>query len=185
MHITLAAEFAVELKKYGRIYMYRFMPDYKIKARHIEDFPYKTKQAAAIQMMISNNLDHCIAQHPEELITYGGNVSYALEAAEKYFLEEEIIVNVCVLSSVKPIDIEFVTNSVQECGRVIILEEGNLVGGWGAEVSSIIHENSFNSLKLPVQRLGSMDFPIPSSGPMEQDMLPSPQKLYEVFKIMK
>ena len=73
MHIKLATEFAEELKKYGRIYMYRFMPDYKIKARHIEDFPYKTKQAAAIQMMISNNLDHCIAQHPEELITYGGN----------------------------------------------------------------------------------------------------------------
>jgi len=53
--------------------MYRFMPNYKIKARHIDDFPYKTKEAAAIQLMLSNNLDNTIAQHPQELITYGGN----------------------------------------------------------------------------------------------------------------
>lgn len=73
MHPILAPEFAKELKTYGRIYMYRFMPNYEIKARHYEDFPHKSKQAAAIQMMLSNNLDDAIAQHPEELITYGGN----------------------------------------------------------------------------------------------------------------
>ena len=73
MHATLAPEFAKELNHYGRIYMYRFMPNYRIKARHIDDFPYKTKQAAAIQLMLSNNLDNAIAQHPQELITYGGN----------------------------------------------------------------------------------------------------------------
>ena len=73
MHPVLAPEFAEELKNYGRIYMYRFMPDYEIKARHLEDFPHKSKQAAALQMMLSNNLDEAIAQHPEELITYGGN----------------------------------------------------------------------------------------------------------------
>jgi urocanate hydratase len=75
MHLSLAPEFAEELKIYGRIYMYRFMPDYEIKARHLEDFPYKSKQAAAIQLMLSNNLDNSIAQHPQELITYGGNGS--------------------------------------------------------------------------------------------------------------
>jgi len=75
MHSVLAPEFAEELKTYGRIYMYRFMPEYEIKARSLEDFPYKSKQAAAIQLMLSNNLDHAIAQHPEELITYGGNGS--------------------------------------------------------------------------------------------------------------
>ena len=75
MHPTLAPEFAEELKTYGRIYMYRFMPDYEIKARHLEDFPHKSKQAAAIQLMLSNNLDDAIAQHPQELITYGGNGS--------------------------------------------------------------------------------------------------------------
>jgi len=73
MHTILAPEFAEELKKYGRIYMYRFTPNYEIKARHLEDFPHKSKQAAAIQMMLSNNLDVSIAQHPAELITYGGN----------------------------------------------------------------------------------------------------------------
>ena len=73
MHEDLAPEFLNELNTYGRIYMYRFIPDYKIKSRNIEDFPYKSKEAAAIQLMISNNLDYVIAQHPEELITYGGN----------------------------------------------------------------------------------------------------------------
>ena len=61
MHTILAPEFTEELKTYGRIYMYRFMPEYKIKARHLEDFPHKSKQAAAIQMMLSNNLDEAIA----------------------------------------------------------------------------------------------------------------------------
>ncbi len=72
-HEVLAKEFAQELKEYGRIYMYRFRPDYKIYARSFEDFPHKSKQAAAIMLMLSNNLDYAIAQHPHELITYGGN----------------------------------------------------------------------------------------------------------------
>tara|TARA_B100000902_G_scaffold175658_1_gene169436 strand:+ start:50630 stop:52633 length:2004 start_codon:yes stop_codon:yes gene_type:complete len=75
MHSELAIEFKDELNKFGRIYMYRFIPEYEIKARKIEDFPHKSIHAAAIQMMLSNNLDHAVAQHPEELITYGGNGS--------------------------------------------------------------------------------------------------------------
>jgi len=73
LHSELAQEFADELKEYGRIYMYRYRPDYEIKSRHFQDFPHKSKQAAGIMMMISNNLDYAIAQHPHELITYGGN----------------------------------------------------------------------------------------------------------------
>ena len=73
LHPALAPEFASELRDYGRIYMYRYKPSYEIKARHIEDFPYRTKSAAAIMLMISNNLDRSVAQHPDELITYGGN----------------------------------------------------------------------------------------------------------------
>ncbi|MGY8988085.1 MAG: urocanate hydratase [Flavobacteriales bacterium] len=73
LHSVLAQEFAEELKEYGRIYMHRYRPDYEIKSRHFEDFPHKSKQAAGIMMMISNNLDNSIAQHPHELITYGGN----------------------------------------------------------------------------------------------------------------
>ncbi len=72
-HKELAPGFAEELKKFGRIYMYRFRPDYKITARTIHDFPYKSEQAAAIMLMLSNNLDEAVAQHPHELITYGGN----------------------------------------------------------------------------------------------------------------
>ncbi|PLX14081.1 MAG: urocanate hydratase [Marinilabiliales bacterium] len=72
-HAILANEFAQELKDYGRIYMYRFIPDYDMYARPIDEYPFKSKQAAAIMLMIQNNLDFAVAQHPHELITYGGN----------------------------------------------------------------------------------------------------------------
>nr|WP_298866547.1 urocanate hydratase [uncultured Allomuricauda sp.] len=72
-HVELAKEFANELNSYGRIYMHRFKPNYKLYARPISEYPAKTKQAAAIMLMIQNNLDPAVAQHPEELITYGGN----------------------------------------------------------------------------------------------------------------
>ena len=73
LHKDLAQEFLDELNKYGRIYMYRYRPNYEIKSRHIDEYPYQSKQAASIQLMLSNNLDNAIAQHPHELITYGGN----------------------------------------------------------------------------------------------------------------
>ncbi|MGB1972133.1 MAG: urocanate hydratase [Flavobacteriaceae bacterium] len=72
-HAELAVEFAQELKSYGRIYMFRFKPSYAFFARPLEEYPSKTVEAAAIMMMIHNNLDPEVAQHPEELITYGGN----------------------------------------------------------------------------------------------------------------
>jgi urocanate hydratase len=74
-HQILALEFAEELKKYGRIYMHRFKPEYKLFARPLEDYPAQCTQAASIMLMIQNNLDPAVAQHPEELITYGGNGS--------------------------------------------------------------------------------------------------------------
>ncbi|MDE6383238.1 MAG: urocanate hydratase [Paramuribaculum sp.] len=73
MHAALAPEFAEELEKYGRIYMYRFRPAYPMYARSIDAYPARSRQAAAIMMMIQNNLDPRVAQHPHELITYGGN----------------------------------------------------------------------------------------------------------------
>ena len=72
-HAELLPEFKNELDTYGRIYMYRFRPVYKMYARPIDDYPAKSKQAAAIMLMIQNNLDYAVAQHPHELITYGGN----------------------------------------------------------------------------------------------------------------
>ena len=74
-HQFLALEFANELKEYGRIYMFRYRPDYEMKARPIDDYPGKSLQAKAIMLMIQNNLDYAVAQHPHELITYGGNGS--------------------------------------------------------------------------------------------------------------
>ncbi len=73
LHAALAPEFAEELKQYGRIYMYRYRPSYKIYARPIDEYPAKSRQAAAIMAMIQNNLDERVAQHPHELIIYGGN----------------------------------------------------------------------------------------------------------------
>ena len=72
-HTELIPEFKKELEDYGRIYMYRFRPDYEMKARSITDYPGKSEQAKAIMLMIQNNLDYAVAQHPHELITYGGN----------------------------------------------------------------------------------------------------------------
>lgn len=72
-HQELAEEFMDELEEYGRIYMYRFRPDYEMRARPISDYPGQCEQAKAIMLMIQNNLDYAVAQHPHELITYGGN----------------------------------------------------------------------------------------------------------------
>lgn len=72
-HHILAGEFAEELRNYGRIYMHRFRPGYSMKARNIHEYPCRSLQAAAVMLMIQNNLDPAVAQHPHELITYGGN----------------------------------------------------------------------------------------------------------------
>jgi urocanate hydratase len=72
-HEVLAKEFLAELNEFGRIYMYRYRPDYEMKARSIKEYPGKSEQAKAIMLMIQNNLDYAVAQHPHELITYGGN----------------------------------------------------------------------------------------------------------------
>ncbi len=81
-HEVLAPEFAEELTNYGRIYMYRFRPDYEMYARPIDEYPYRSKQAAAIMLMIQNNLNPAVAQHPHELITYGGNGSVFMNWAQ-------------------------------------------------------------------------------------------------------
>ena len=73
LHEKLAPEFMEELHKYGRIYMYRYRPKYEMYARPIDEYPHKSEQAAAIMLMIQNNLNPAVAQHPHELIIYGGN----------------------------------------------------------------------------------------------------------------
>ncbi len=93
-HETLAPEFAEELKNYGRIYMHRFRPEIEPEAHSIHDYPHRCEQAAAIMLMINNNLDRVVAQHPQELITYGGNGSVFQNWAQyrltmKYLAEME------------------------------------------------------------------------------------------------
>ncbi|NJB71069.1 urocanate hydratase [Saonia flava] len=91
-HSELAKEFAEELKRFGRIYMHRFKPDYKMYARPVSEYPAKTIQAASIMLMIQNNLDPKVAQHPEELITYGGNGAVFQNWAQ-YLLTMEYLAN--------------------------------------------------------------------------------------------
>ena len=93
LHSTLAPEFADELEKFGRIYMYRFRPSYDMYARPIEDYPHKSQQAAAIMLMIQNNLDPAVAQHPYELITYGGNGAVFQNWAQ-YLLTMKYLANI-------------------------------------------------------------------------------------------
>ncbi len=91
-HTELAPEFAQELQDYGRIYMYRFKPNYDFYARTITEYPAKSQQAAAIMLMIQNNLNPAVAQHPEELITYGGNGSVFQNWAQ-YLLTMQYLAN--------------------------------------------------------------------------------------------
>lgn len=92
-HETLAKEFYHELLTYGRIYMYRFRPRYEMYARSISDYPAKSRQAAAIMLMIQNNLDPAVAQHPHELITYGGNGAVFQNWAQ-YLLTMKYLANI-------------------------------------------------------------------------------------------
>ena len=134
------------------------------------------------------NQNITLSLYPDEqpdvlVITYGGNVAIAIEAAEKVFMDNELLTNVIVLSSVRPIDEEWIINKVKKCGKIVIVEEGNKIGGWGSEVVSIIQEKAFDELKCPIQRIGAMDIPIPSSGPMENEMLPSAKKVIEAINL--
>ncbi|MBL7857500.1 MAG: urocanate hydratase [Cyclobacteriaceae bacterium] len=93
-HETLAPEFYDELKTFGRIYMYRFRPEYAMHARPIDHYPHQSLQAAAIMMMIQNNLDPAVAQHPHELITYGGNGAVFQNWAQ-YLLTMKYLATLC------------------------------------------------------------------------------------------
>jgi len=113
-------------------------------------------------------------EHPDVLIvTYGGMAELATNCAYEIFLDEEILVDVLVLASVKPVPKDQIIEQARRAGCVFVLEEGYQIGGWGAEISSVIHENMFSSLSSPVMRLGAKDSPIPSSIHMEGEVLPT------------
>jgi pyruvate/2-oxoglutarate/acetoin dehydrogenase E1 component len=112
------------------------------------------------------------------IITYGGMVSVALEAAEKLYLEEEKIVEVLVPTMISPFPLKDIENSVRKSGKVLILEEGTKTNGFGAEVACQIQEHLFSCLKAPVKRIASPDDCIPSSKALEIHFLPQVDLVY-------
>lgn len=120
------------------------------------------------------------------VITYGGMSELAIKSAYEVFMDEEILVNVLILASLKPVPKEVIISQVNNSNKVLIVEEGHEIGGWGAEISSIIHENCFTSLSSPVMRLGAKDYPIPSSMSMEDEVLPTLNTIKEyILKLAK
>jgi pyruvate/2-oxoglutarate/acetoin dehydrogenase E1 component len=121
------------------------------------------------------------------VIAYGGMAHLAAEAALTLFFEEEILAEVIVPARIKPFDIDDFLPSVMESGRVLVVEESVQSHGWGAEVAARIQQRALGSLNAPIARLGAKDLPIPSSRPMEDEVLPqmrdiveSMQKLMEI-----
>ncbi|MCL5958543.1 MAG: alpha-ketoacid dehydrogenase subunit beta [Chloroflexi bacterium] len=106
------------------------------------------------------------------LIAYGGMAPLAAEAALKVFLHDEVVVEVIVPSLVKPFPLADVLPSAQASGKVVIAEEAVRTSGWGAELASQVYESAFNSLAAPIRRLGARELPIPSSRPLEDQVLP-------------
>jgi urocanate hydratase len=149
-HKILAGEFVRELYERGRIYMYRFRPDYEIKARHLDDFPHQSRHAAAIMLMISNNLDEQVAQHPHELITYGGNgavfQNWAQYRLTMKYLSEMTDEQTLVVSSGHPLGL---FPSHKEAPRVVVTN-GMVIPNY----SSRDHWEKFNA--LGVSQYGQM-----------------------------
>lgn len=106
------------------------------------------------------------------LIVYGGMAPLAAEAAHNVFMRDEVLVEVVLPSLIKPFPLADVLPSVRASGRVIIAEEGVGTSGWGAELASQIHESTFDSLSVPVARVGAKDMPIPSAKALEDQVLP-------------
>ena len=120
------------------------------------------------------------------VITYGGMAELAIKCAYEVFMEEEILVDVLVLASLKPVHKKTIIEQANKSKNILVIEEGNQIGGWGAEISSIIHENSFSSLNSPVMRLGAKDCPIPSSMNMEGEVLPTSNSIKKsIIKLAK
>lgn len=107
------------------------------------------------------------------VIAYGYAASLAAEAAIDLFMQEELLVDVLVPSCLRPVPIEDMLPSILRSRRVVVVEEGHLTGGWGAEVSSLIHECAFHSLLMPTIRVAAKNLPIPSARTLEERVLPS------------
>ena len=133
------------------------------------------------------HLSMFLDEQPDVLIlTYGGMSEIAANVSIELFMEEEILVKVIVLGDVKPFPLEAIIPTIIASGRVLVLEEGHVTGGWGTEVAYQIQQNAFTSLKKPVRCHGAKDFPIPSSILMEKEVLPTIASIKKnIMKLLK
>jgi pyruvate/2-oxoglutarate/acetoin dehydrogenase E1 component len=107
------------------------------------------------------------------LISYGGMAPFAMEAAARVFVKEEILVEVLVPSLIMPLPLEDLLPAVRASGRVVVLEEGPRTSGWGAEVASSLYEAAFGESRSPIERIGARSVPIPAASHLERQVLPS------------
>jgi len=115
------------------------------------------------------------------LVAYGGMAPLAVEAASNVFMQHEIVVKTIVPSLIKPFPLEDILPSARESKRVVIVEEAVRTAGWGAEMASQIYEHAFEDLLRPMERVGAMEVPIPSSGPLEKTVLPQVSDIEEAI----
>ena len=115
------------------------------------------------------------------LVAYGGMAPLAVEAASNVFMQHEIVVKTIVPSLIKPFPLEDILPSARESERVVIVEEAVRTAGWGAEMASQIYEHAFEDLLRPMERVGAMEVPIPSSGPLEKTVLPQVSDIEEAI----
>lgn len=119
------------------------------------------------------------------IVTYGGTVSLAVDAAMSLFLKDEICVEIIIPSQLKPVPVGELLGSARQCGRVVLLEEGSVTSGWTATVASMLYEHLFHELKTPIARIGAHDYPIPSAKHLEEIALPSVRDVEQaVFRML-
>jgi pyruvate/2-oxoglutarate/acetoin dehydrogenase E1 component len=106
------------------------------------------------------------------IVTYGGVAKMVVEAAKEIFFEEEIIVDVIIPSKIKPIPINDICSMIRNERKILIIEEGQLYAGWGAELECQLYERYFNNVSQPIVRLGAKEIPIPSAPNLERIALP-------------
>ncbi len=112
------------------------------------------------------------------IITYGGNVELTVEASNKAFIEQEININILVIYKLRPIDVNWINDN--SCKDIIIIEEGNKIGGWGSEVAACLMEDSLSNYNSII-RVGSLDMPIPASKNLENLVIPSVDYIYDTI----
>ena len=116
------------------------------------------------------------------LLTYGGMVSFVENAALEMLVNEEIFAEIIIPSLIKPFDVSILETSLKKSGRLIIIEEGTISGGWGAEIAALVQEKYFDMLETPIRRVAAKDFPIPCARVLEDMVLPQKEDIKKMIE---